>query len=284
MVALPARCSLRAWLAIALGTSLTVVLTWAGSAENVLAQEGLAADGLSRDVLAEIEPDEAVETGRETLSKGLINRHPWYDSQTDDLQLIPVAPPPAPRQSNQWNWPDWDWDFSLLGNVLSVNLFTLLAWAIVLVLVFFLVRYLLKLYEGREREEAEEEEPEESTPADRVEALPAQAQKNIHDLLAEAQRQYEAGNYNDAIVYFYSHLLVQLDRRQRIRLAKGKTNRQYLAEVGSEPALRTILQRSMVAFEDAYFGKHTLSQARFEACWHDLPQFEASLGLQEVAV
>jgi hypothetical protein len=225
-----------------------------------------------------------VEAGRDTLSKGLFNRHPWYDANTDDLQLIPVAPPPPPPQSSRWNWPDWDWDFSLLGNVLSVNLFTLLAWAIVLVLVFFLVRYLLKLYEGREREEAEEDEPEESTPEDRVEALPAQVQKNIHDLLAEAQRQYEAGNYNDAMVYFYSHLLVQLDRRQRIRLAKGKTNRQYLAELGSEPALRSILQRSMVAFEDAYFGKHTLSRARFEACWQDLPQFEARLGLQEAAV
>ncbi len=300
----PERDSLRASLALALGWGLAAGLAWAGLAGLALSfihcsalvpwipacagmtsilpsSKGFAGN----DLLAQIEPDEAVETGRETLSKGLFERHPWYDRQADDLKLIPLAPPPAtPSQSTQWDWPDWDWDFSLLGNALSVNLFTLLAWAIVLVLAFFLVRYLLKLYEGREREEDEEDEPEEATPADRVEALPAQAQKNIHDLLAEAQRQYEAGNYNEAIVYLYSHLLVQLDRRQRIRLAKGKTNRQYLAEAGSEPDLRAILQRAMVAFEDAYFGKHTLSQARFEACWHDVPRFEARLGLQEVAV
>ena len=52
------------------------------------------------------------------------------------------------------------------------------------------------------------------------------------DLLAEARRHYQAGNYGAAIVYLFSFQLVQLDQRQIIRLAKGKTNRQYLREVG----------------------------------------------------
>ena len=34
------------------------------------------------------------------------------------------------------------------------------------------------------------------------------------------------------MIYLFSHQLVQLDRHQIIRLAKGKTNRQYLREVG----------------------------------------------------
>ena len=48
-------------------------------------------------------------------------------------------------------------------------------------------------------------------------------------LLEEARRSYEEGDYNTAIVYLYSYQLVKLDQNQWIRLAKGKTNRQYLA-------------------------------------------------------
>ena len=58
------------------------------------------------------------------------------------------------------------------------------------------------------------------------------------DLLAEARRHYQAGNYGAAIVYLFSFQLVQLDRRQIIQLAKGKTNRQYLREVGPRDPLR----------------------------------------------
>ncbi len=74
------------------------------------------------------------------------------------------------------------------------------------------------------------------------------------DLLAEARRHYQAGNYGAAIVYLFSFQLVQLDKRQIIRLAKGKTNRQYLREVGPRAALLRLVEQTMVAFEDVFFG------------------------------
>ena len=73
--------------------------------------------------------------------------------------------------------------------------------------------------------------------AARIESLPFPVAAGRLDLLAEARRHYQAGNYGAAIVYLFSFQLVQLDKRQIIRLAKGKTNRQYLREVGPRTPL-----------------------------------------------
>ena len=66
---------------------------------------------------------------------------------------------------------------------------------------------------------------------DRVEALPFRVPRQATDLLSEARRQYEKGNYNEAIVYLFSHQLVELDRQHLIHLARGKTNRQLVREL-----------------------------------------------------
>ena len=55
--------------------------------------------------------------------------------------------------------------------------------------------------------------------------------KSPADYLDEAQRLYRNGDYAQAIIYLFSHQLLQLDRRHWLRLVKGKTNRQYLREV-----------------------------------------------------
>jgi hypothetical protein len=97
------------------------------------------------------------------------------------------------------------------------------------------------------------------------------------DLLSEARRYYEAGDYSKAIIYYFSYQLVQLDEHQRIRLARGKTNRQYLREVHTQPVLREITEITMVAFEDVFFGNHALNRERFERCWNRLDDFRQQL-------
>jgi hypothetical protein len=57
-------------------------------------------------------------------------------------------------------------------------------------------------------------------------------------------------------------------------LSKGKTNRQYLREVGHRAPLRQLVEQTMVAFEDAFFGRHSLDQTRFESCWFRVGEFE----------
>ena len=78
-----------------------------------------------------------------------------------------------------------------------------------------------------------------------------------------------------AIIYLFSHQLLQLDRRQVIHLTKGKTNRQYLREIG-RPPLRQLLTRPWWPLRTR-FRPSRLDRWRFEGCWSRLPEFESLL-------
>jgi hypothetical protein len=109
--------------------------------------------------------------------------------------------------------------------------------------------------------------------ADRVENLPFPVPSREGDFLTVSKRSYDSGDFNDAIIYLFSYHLVELDRRHLIRLNRGKTNRQYLRELRSNPELCKILSKTMLAFEDVFFGHHSLSRRRFEECWQQLDRF-----------
>jgi hypothetical protein len=119
--------------------------------------------------------------------------------------------------------------------------------------------------------------------ADRVEALPFHVRAAKGDFLTEAGRLYDAARYSEAIVYLFSYELVELDRHHVIRLAKGKTNRQYVRETRQRPLLRAVLETTMIAFEDAFFGNKTLSREDFERSWHRLNEFQLELERMEQA-
>ena len=94
---------------------------------------------------------------------------------------------------------------------------------------------------------------------------------------AQARTHYEQGNYSEAIIYLFSYELVELDRSALIRLAKGKTNRQYLREAAATRSMKPLLERTMVTFEDVFFGRRTLDRSGFEACWKQLDEFQSLL-------
>jgi hypothetical protein len=119
--------------------------------------------------------------------------------------------------------------------------------------------------------------------ADRVEALPFHVRAARGDFLAEARRLYEAGQYSQAIIYLFSYELVQLDKHHVIRLAKGKTNRQYVRESQRRPHLAAILEITMIAFEDAFFGRKTITREAFERSWQRLDEFQGELNREELA-
>jgi hypothetical protein len=130
----------------------------------------------------------------------------------------------------------------------------------------------------RPRDQEAGEADAEAGHAARIESLPFPVTQGRRDLLAEARRHYEQGNYRQAIIYLFSFQLVRLDRQQIIHLAKGKTNRQYLREVGAQQTLRRIIEHTMVAFEDVFFGNHAIDRERFEACWSRVGEFERLTG------
>lgn len=218
-----------------------------------------------------------VESGRRSLV-GRTN-FPWYDSDRDQLRRFDVEPPKdlQNRLSNwqtkpppAWNIPSWVW------TVLKILGWIVLGGALALLVMAFVRAYLL---DASLPEPAAGPTPE-STPAgtvDRIENLPFVLNASQGDLLAEARRCYEAGDFGRAIVLLYSYELLQLDKHHWIRLTKGKTNRQYLREVRNQPQMRQFLETSMIAFEDVFFGRLELDRSRFELCWNGIADFHKLL-------
>ena len=222
--------------------------------------------------------------GKAALSEG---GFPWYDSDKGEVKRVNVQvddEAEANHRDSQWlamdkdrkaqpntprNWP-------ALGKALE-GLFWLVLGVLLLALVIALVWAFVKREDKQNAiTGTSSRKPQFAAESDRVEDLPFTLDVPRADLLEEARRQYEQGDYRKAIVYLFSYQLIHLDRHQLIRLAKGKTNRQYLREVRrSLPDMRALLERTMVVFEDVFFGDHNLDRSGFETCWRGLDEFHA---------
>ncbi len=139
------------------------------------------------------------------------------------------------------------------------------------VLVWLIVTAIMN-YAGFKKQEVAA--PRVATRVDQVEALPFLKQRSLDDLLGQARQHYEAGDFNEAIIYLFSYQLVELDRHNLIRLGVGRTNRQYLRDLHGRGAIRGLLEGTMIAFEDVYFGGRRLSREQFEHVWSRVGEFE----------
>lgn len=185
---------------------------------------------------------------------------PWYDAEKDSLAPLALRADPPPKKGFSWlpvlQWAAW----ILLG--------------IGLLLLIGLIVYSIRYFRGAGPIVERTAEHEAVVESEGVEALPFTAQRSQGDLLGEARRLYESGNYSEAIVYLFSYELVQLDKFAVIRLARGKTNRQYLRESVKAPPHKQLLEATMHTFEDVFFGRRVLDRAGFEACWNHVSLFE----------
>lgn len=238
------------------------------------------------------DPDAAVEAGRKALRDSA--SYPWYDSETDDLRDMEAKTREGDDSETRKKGWEFDlpqsqttnatpnWQFPTLGAVFQYTAMAVLA-ILIIVLVVLLIRYFLKEEDLGGAGGEVRLEDRAGAEIDRVEQLPFVVRRPGGDFLSEARALYEQGRYGEAIVYLYSYELVQLDRHQHIHLAKGKTNRQYLRELRNDPTLRGLLHRTMIAFEDVFFGRHQLERERFEECWQQLDEFHAALEQGAVA-
>lgn len=219
--------------------------------------------------------------GNEAARRALNERpYPWYDESADELESLNPEPAVAPPEAHDWklNLPEWDpnpkwnWRFNF-WEIVQWVISGLLIGVLVAALVYFLRAVIrdggFSLTDGRAANiEAIARESEQ------IENLPFPVESPKADLLAEARYHYEHGDFGKAIVYLFSYQLVHLDRHHLIRLAKGKTNRQYLHELGRRHgSIRALLQQTMMTFEEVFFGNHPLDRQRFETCWQQLDEF-----------
>jgi hypothetical protein len=195
-----------------------------------------------------------VNDGRDALDHWL--GYPWYDAKTDGLRRVEVSQPVTINAS--------------LGTLLQWT-----AWFLVALLLAGIVYLLVRAFWRRDRRRAGETGAEPAGSAERIESLPAPAVDSPRDLLDEARRCQQRGDYGRAIVFLFSHQLWQLDKHGRIRLAQGKTNRQYLREIAARPALRSLMEQTTLVFENFFFGHHAIERPAFEICWSRLAEFDA---------
>ena len=214
--------------------------------------------------------DESVQQGQQALQD--LGDVPWYDPAEDDVCQL--------KEPNRSWWPgltDRSGFGSLSGTLEIAALIRYAVWSvlaiILLTLVVLLIRHMLR-QEFPEWKIAGEAKNEASAMHSLTEKLPIPIDTNVGNFLTHARQLYEQQRFSEAIIYYFCYQLVELDHRQMIRLARGKTNRQYLRELHAHRALQPLFQRSMIAFEDVFFGNHALSRERFDACWNQLAEFE----------
>ena len=168
------------------------------------------------------DPQKAIDAGGQALRPA--SGFPWYDPASDGLQRVEVRTPEKPTSFQ-----------------VSPALEFLIFWGAIVVLMVVLAALIFMILRGlrlRKSSTVNRSQPLVMGEAQRIEALPFPVARANLSLLDQARNFYQAGNYAAAMIYLFSHQLVQLDRRQIIRLAKGKTNRQYLREVGQAAVLR----------------------------------------------
>jgi len=213
------------------------------------------------------------DAGREALEA-----FPWYDAQKGELRRLDVeSPGDLKNRDSKWlftppnlTMPNW-----------LLLLLKIAGWTVLVLLITTVAYFLAKAFMNLEGEFAAAGGKGEDLPlsgdVDRVDALPFQLKRPRDDLLAEAQRLYDEGHYAEAMIYLYSYQLVRLDKSHVIRLTRGKTNRQYLREIRRRSNLFELMQRSMVTFEDVFFGDYPLDRSGFESCWTQLDEFHHQL-------
>lgn len=223
---------------------------------------------------------DGVELGREAFSK---KNYPWYDAETDRVKHVEIEERPAAKSKNRHdialkpvrqraNWSGWNWNLngSFLGG-LSVFAWVMIGMVIAAVAAILIWAF-TQMEPNRPIDDSAKRTIEES-----IKQLPFDLGSTTGDFRQLAQRAFDVGDYQKAMIYLFSHVLVSLDQKGLIRLRKGKTNRQYLSELRLHGALASYFQRVMVPFEATFFGDHELKKTEFESSWNELSNFESGV-------
>lgn len=157
----------------------------------------------------------------------------------------------------------------------SWRVILVVALALLLMILVFLLIKLGKFWEPNGRRKNKERSLTLEQEAAKIVDLPFEMEQPLLGLLAQAEKYRNEGNYSAATIYLFSYALIELDAAHFIRLERGKTNRTYLRELRGHDLLSGFARDLVVAFEFAFFGKHTIQRETLEAIWAQLPSFQS---------
>ncbi len=187
-----------------------------------------------------------------------------------------VKPPAAASNWGNWNWASLGLTGELFGWIVLGVLGTVLLAGLLMIAYHYLGDYVPAL-----RRKSEGKQTLKIDPA-RVVDLPFQVPVVSNDPLSQAEALMRAGRYNEAVVYLYGYMLLVLDQARKLHLQKGKTNRMYLRELRNEQRLQVLVNQTMLAFEDVFFGRYDIDRTRFELLWEQREEFHRLVRGDEV--
>ena len=203
--------------------------------------------------------DQPGESAKTALRK---KSFPWYDATKDSYKSLK---PNKPADLPDYRVPR-----------VSIPFIQILLWTVLGIIVALMLAALIQWLRNNVTPPVKETivAPVATVNVEQLEALP-QSARGVRDLLGEANRLAGIGAYGQAMTFYYSWQLTQLDRHGLIELQKGKTNRQYIAESKrSCPELVGLIRDSIRLFEDAFFGHLEITRESFEQVWNQRTRFE----------
>ena len=228
--------------------------------------------------------DDAVERVKEILDDNASSS--WYDSTADDYHIPDdfKKRDPAGRMSS-WrrnvstngtgngvgNSPFW----SALGAwllVASPYLIGLLLLLLGVLLAFWFLKPEMFFKAARKNDFSSR-----AIDLERIVDLPFSVESEKFDPLKEIEKCMAAGEFERATIYLFAYQLLQLDANRKIVLQRGKTNRTYLRELRKHSEIKTIVEPTMLAFEDVFFGRYRMTKEKFLENWKRLEQFHQLL-------
>ena len=175
-------------------------------------------------------------------------------------------PPPAPRRP--WSWGTWSrWSAASTGKLVLIGLGLILIVALIVLALFAIMNWTPERGKARQSTKSITIDPT------KISDLPFESSAVSSDPLAQARTLLATGDYDQATLFLYGYMLLALDRAGAIRLHRGKTNRMYLRELREHLPVRTIVELTMLAFEDVFFGRHKIEQTQFMTYWSQLDLF-----------
>jgi hypothetical protein len=263
--------------------ALTLLIPWITS-QTVFTSEFLSAppvkgSGASHDGL---ETEARTDPVKPALREG---SYPWYDPDTDRVKPIWMAKRP---------WQKWigqqlenlakafekflsRFHFGRLsGGGVSGEL--IMTTVFLAALIAFLV-VLVGLWSRRELSAADRSGDGSSLGrAARLADLPEGVRPGSVDPWSEALRRRAAGDLGGATVCLFAYQLLTLDQLSLIRLAPGRTGRQYVQTI-RDPRFVDSLEATLSLFEDVYYGRKLPTLEAFEAVWKRAQVFQERRGL-----
>ncbi len=197
------------------------------------------------------------------------------DVLLDRHQNIETDQPADPISNGGTAW--WDPIFEVLATVIPWLLWSLVA--------FFLVGFGIYLWlavergvEGRRRRNDTYADDLVNREKAKLVDLPFSIDVPSRNLYEQAQVSRRDGDFAKSIIYLFSHILVEMDKANCIRLQRGKTNQSYLQELRNDPNLAKLYQHSVRVFEAVFFGRYAVNQEECERFWSLLPPLQQSIG------